>query len=116
MKNWLIAIVSLAAAGAAVAKLPPPSEEAKTAAELAKAKAAWSDKVAAYQLCKAQDKLADRYHKEKGGKKSADTPACADPGAFVPPTAAAPAAAAPAAPAAAAPAAQATAQAAPAKK
>jgi hypothetical protein len=112
MKNWLIAIVSVAAAGTALAKLPAPSDEAKAAAEATKAKSAWSDKVAAYQLCQSQDKLASRYLKEKGKSKSAvETPACADPGPYVAPVAAAPAAAgaAPAAPAATAPAAPAAA-------
>ena len=35
----------------AQAKLPPPSPEAQASAAQAKLKAAWSDKVAAYQLC-----------------------------------------------------------------
>ena len=35
----------------ALAKLPPPSDEAKAKAAEAAAKAAWSDKVGAYQLC-----------------------------------------------------------------
>ena len=88
------------AAGAAFAKLPPLSDEAKAKADEAKAKTAWSDKVAAYQLCKASDRVAARTLAEakKAGKPVGEvvaTPACADPGPFVytPPEAAAPAAA-----------------------
>jgi hypothetical protein len=87
------AVLSLAS-GLAVAKLPAPTEEQKAKAEVDKAKAAWSDKVAAFQLCKAQDKAAAAY--QAGGKGAHTQPGtpCADPGPFVPP---APAAAAPAA-------------------
>lgn len=67
--------------GVAQAKLPPPSEEAKAKAEEAKAKAAHGDKVSAYQLCKSQDKVAERYQKKgKGAKPAAST--CQDPGPF----------------------------------
>jgi len=99
------------------AKLPPPTPEAKAAADLAKAKAAHGDKVAAYQLCLAQDKVAKKYKQTGKDVKMVETPPCKDPGKFVPPeeTAAAPAAAAPAG-AAKAPAATAAAPAAPAKK
>jgi hypothetical protein len=102
----------------AQAKLPPPSPEAKLKADEAKAKTAWSDKVAAFQLCKSQERAAANYQKTakaagKEIKPATETPACADPGPFVPPpvvAASAPAASAPAAtqvaaqPAAAAPA------------
>jgi hypothetical protein len=85
-----------------LAKLPDPSPEAKEAADLAKAKTAWSDKVAAYKLCQAQNKVAKVYSVKA---KVVDTPACADPGEFVAPTAnAAPAAATTPAPVAAKPA------------
>lgn len=96
--------------GIAFAKLPTPvlTDEAKAKAEEAKAKAAHGNKVEAYKLCKAMDKSAAHYYKtaaaaKKETKPPVDTPACADPGPFVPPVAgAAPAtpAAAPAAPAA----------------
>jgi hypothetical protein len=91
MKKTTIALVALAVSGAAFAKLPPQSEQAKAAAEAAKHKTAWSDKVAAYQLCVVQDKVAARYFKEKktGGKPSGDIPACANPGPYVPPEASA---------------------------
>lgn len=115
-----LAIVSmtLAVAGSAFAKLPAPTPEKAPAAAAAKDKAAWGDKVAAYQLCKSQDKVADYYrkHKEGASKQTVETPACADPGPYVAPAApAAPAASAvPAAPAA--PVANAAQAAAPAKK
>jgi hypothetical protein len=69
---------------AGFAKLPDPSPEAKEATELAKAKAAHSDKVAAFKLCEAQNKVAKSYASKD---KVVQTPACADPGEFIPPTA-----------------------------
>lgn len=84
--------------GSVMAKLPAPSDEAKLKALETKQKTAHGDKVAAFQLCKSQDKAAERYRK---GAKDAGavvaTPKCEDPGpfVFVPPEAA------PAAPAAA---------------
>jgi hypothetical protein len=73
---------------AALAKLPPPSEEAKAKAAEAAAKTEWSNKVAAYQLCKSMDKVAAEYFAEskqagKDVKPAAATPPCADPGPFV---------------------------------
>jgi hypothetical protein len=85
MKKLTFAMMILAMSGAALAKLPAPSDEAKAAADAAKDKAAWSDKVAAYQLCQSQDKVAAHYFKTKksGGKPSVETPACANPGPYV---------------------------------
>ena len=81
------------AASSVMAALPPLSPEAQEAAALAKAKTAYGDKVGAYQLCQAQNRVADRF-KVAG----APTPAaCTAPPPFVAPVAAAPAA--PAAPA-----------------
>jgi hypothetical protein len=102
MRQVLFALITTAVAGAAVAKLPPPSDEAKTKAAEAAAKTAHGNKVAAYQLCRSMEKVAARYQAEAGkaGKavnKPTETPACADPGPFVPSGGAAPAAAAPAA-------------------
>jgi hypothetical protein len=101
------------------AKLPAPSEEAKAKAAEAAAKTAHGNKVADFQLCKSMDKVAVKYQASmkaanKETKPATETPACADPGAFVWPVPAAPAAAAPVAPAPAATAAPAAA--APAKK
>ena len=94
---------------AAVAKLPPPSDEAKAKAAEAAAKTAWGGKVEAYQLCKSQDAVAAAYYADmkkagKDAKPPVATPACADPGPFVyaPPAAASAPAAAASAPAVAA--------------
>ena len=79
--------------GLAYAKLPPPSEEAKAKADEAKAKADYGDKVGAYKLCLAQNRVADNYLKAKGQKPQLAV--CQDPGPFgAAPPAAAPAAAA----------------------
>jgi hypothetical protein len=90
MKKVWIAIAGIAfaltQAGAALAKLPEPSPEAKAKAAEAKEKAAWTDKVAAYQLCKAQDRSVAHYRKDKNVQPKADAPAlpaCQDPGPFV---------------------------------
>lgn len=73
-------------AGAASAKLPPPSDEAKAKAAETAAKNAWNDKVGAFKLCKSMDQVAATYAAEakKAGKevKPTATPPCADPGAF----------------------------------
>lgn len=83
-------------AGLAYAKLPPPSEEAKAKADEAKAKTEYGDKVGAYKLCLAQNRVAENYLKAKSQKPQLT--ACQDPGPFgaAPPAAApAPAAAMP---------------------
>jgi len=77
----------------AVAKLPPLTDDAKAKAAEAAAKTAWSDKVASFQLCKAMNKAAASYQvaMKQAGKPAAtpvETPACADPGAYVSPAAA----------------------------
>jgi hypothetical protein len=78
------AILSLTS-GLAGAKLPAPTDEQKAQAALAKAKAAWGDKVAAFQTCKAQDKVVASY--QAGGKAAHAQPGapCVDPGPFVAP-------------------------------
>ena len=98
MKQSLTALVLALIGSAALAQLPPPSEEAKAKADETTAKAAHTAKVEAFALCKSQDKVAahvQKTNKAKAGKPVA-TPACADPGPFVytpaPPAAAAPAA------------------------
>ena len=86
-----IAAVFLSAAllaAPAFAKLPPPTDEAKAAAAEAAAKNAWADKVGAYKLCLAQDRVVAVY---RNNAKAAGTPAptpvatppCADPGPYV---------------------------------
>jgi hypothetical protein len=62
---------------------PPPVDPAK-AAEAA-AKAAWSTKVSAWQLCRVQDRVAARFGKHAEGAAPAST--CVDPGPFVAPEA-----------------------------
>jgi len=105
MKKTLLALAAAAFAFAVSAKLPAPDDAAKAKAAEAAAKAAWQAKVDAFQLCKAQDKVAAKYGRH-GGKAapaaastakpaasaasgSAPTPAvasapppCADPGPF----------------------------------
>lgn len=73
--------------GAAWAKLPAPSDEAKAKAADAAAKAAHAGKVASYQLCQSMDRVAAAYvaGAKKAGKEvkpATPTPACADPGPF----------------------------------
>ncbi|WP_354682082.1 hypothetical protein [Cupriavidus necator] len=93
----LIALATFATfATGALAKLPPPTEAQQAKTAETKARAAWSDKVASYQLCRAQDKTASHYYADrkaqgKDARTPAQTAACADPGPFVPPAAAAPA-------------------------
>jgi hypothetical protein len=71
----------------ALAKLPPLSDEAKAKAAEAAAKAAWTGKVDAFQLCKSQDKVAAAYYKTaqaagKPTKPPTAAAACAEPGPF----------------------------------
>ena len=90
-----LTLVLLLAAGTASATLPVPSDAAKAntldnARQMAEAaaKAAHACKVANFQLCKVQDKVAADYmaRSKKAGtavKPAVATPACADPGPFV---------------------------------
>jgi len=83
-------LIAMSVATSASAILPPPTAEAKAQATIAAAKSAWSDKVSAYQLCVVGDRLAVKYRQSlKASMKDipppAATPACADPGPFVPP-------------------------------
>jgi hypothetical protein len=88
MKQLAISVVAALAAAGAAAKLPPPDDAAKAKAAETAAKAKWSDSVAAFQLCKAQDRVAAAYRaqaQKQGTPASApaQTPACQDPGPFV---------------------------------
>ena len=72
-------------ASVAFAALPPLTPEAQEAAALAKAKTAYGDKVGAFKLCQAQNKVADQF-------RVPGTPApaaCVAPPPFVAPVAAA---------------------------
>ena len=85
MKKIIAFTLCAFAATSVMAALPPLSPEAQEAATLAKAKAAYGDKVGAYQLCQSQNRVADRF-------KMSGTPApaaCAAPPPFVAPVAAA---------------------------
>ncbi len=106
MLKSVFVVAILAISGAAFAKLPTPvlTEEAKTKAAETTAKTAHGNKVANFQLCKSMDKTAAHYYKTakasgKDAKPAVETPACADPGAFVFPVPAAPVAALTGAPA-----------------
>jgi hypothetical protein len=86
MKKMLFSCALLAVAAAAMAKLPPPDEATKAKAAETAAKAAWQAKVDAYQLCKAQDRVAASYGKGAGklvpvAAKSASAPVAAKPAA-----------------------------------
>ncbi|HSW20235.1 MAG TPA: hypothetical protein VLJ86_23640 [Ramlibacter sp.] len=106
MNRFLVSTVLVAAGGLAFAKLPPPDDATKAKAAETTAKAAWQAKVDAYQLCKAQDKVAAQYMKTAGKTVAKETkpaapatqppvaagsgapvaaaqlPPCADPGPF----------------------------------
>lgn len=79
-------VLACAAPLAALAKLPPPSPEAKAKADEAKAKTGWTDKVGAFQLCKAQDRTVAAYAKASGKAvpPPSATPPCTDPGPYTP--------------------------------
>ncbi|MBC5765441.1 hypothetical protein [Ramlibacter albus] len=77
MTKTLLALAALAIGGAASAKLPPLDDAAKAKAAETTARAAWQAKVDAFQLCKAQDKVAAAYR--KGGGKAAPAASAAKP-------------------------------------
>ena len=90
MKHVLIAAAAALFTVAVQAKLPvaPMDDAAKAKAAEAAAKTAHGNKVAAFRLCKSMDRTAAHYYKNakctgKDTKPPVDTPACADPGAFV---------------------------------
>lgn len=106
MKNIVFAVVLGLTGMAAMAKIPAPvlDDAGKAKAAEAAAKTAWAGKLDAFQLCKAQDRVAAHATKTakangKEIKPAKETPACADPGAFVSAPVSAPTAPAPAAPA-----------------
>jgi hypothetical protein len=87
MKNLLIATLLAGVSVAALAKLPPLSDEAKAKAAETAAKTAWSGKADNYLLCKSLDKVAASYYQTakaagKDTKPPTATPPCADPGAY----------------------------------
>ena len=81
----LLALAASLAAAPALAKLPPLSDEAKLKAAEAAARSAWIDKVGAYQLCQAMDRVAVSYRSSAAAASAAAataTPPCGDPGPF----------------------------------
>ena len=85
MKKIIAFTFCALASTAAFATLPPLTPEAQEAANLAKAKAAYGDRVGAYKLCLAQNKVADQF-------RMPGTPApgaCTAPPPFVAPVTAA---------------------------
>jgi hypothetical protein len=104
LKHIIIAVCGLAFSAVGLAKLPAPTPEQQAAAAMNAAKAAHAGKVDAYTLCMSQAKVADAYVQQQkaSGKVFTPeaTPACVNPGPFVPPAATPVAAAAPAQPAA----------------
>ena len=85
MKKLIAITLCSFVSAAAFAALPPLTPEAQEAATLAKAKAAYGDRMGAFQLCQAQNKVADRF-------RVSGTPApaaCVAPPPFVAPVAAA---------------------------
>ena len=80
MKRFLIHRVLVAACGAGAApSCRLPDDAAKAKAAEAAAKAAWQAKVDAYQLCKAQDKVAAQYMQDQSGKHGRHDGAAATP-------------------------------------
>ena len=84
----ICAAIVAACCGSAMAKLPPPTDEAKAKAAETASKSAWTDKVGVYKTCLVMDRVADAYRRDaKNAGKDAPaptpTPACADPGPYV---------------------------------
>ena len=86
----VIAVAAAAfAVGSALAKLPPLNDEAKAKAAETASRQAWTDKVGAYQVCQAMDRVAATYRARAlaAGKPASapeQTPGCADPGPYAP--------------------------------
>lgn len=91
MRGMLLAVSVAVLAGAASAKLPPPSDEAKAKGEEAKVKAAEAAKKGAEDLTKSQDQVAAHYIKNMKAKGVTVKPTPIPPPAAAPGPAAAPA-------------------------
>jgi hypothetical protein len=91
MKNIWIAGVLAGACVASLAKIPPPvlDDAAKLKAAETAAKTAWQGKLDAFQLCKAQDRVAAVYRKSAGATQVKATSTTAATAAAAAPTAAA---------------------------
>ena len=87
LQQLLVTAGALLIGTVVLAKLPPPSEEAKTKAAETAARAAWTGKIDAYLSCKSQDRVAAHYYQtakaaNKDARAPTATPPCSDPGAF----------------------------------
>lgn len=87
MKKLLMTVCLAGLPLLSLAKLPALSDEAKAKAAETAAKAAWTGKVDAFLLCKAQDKVAASYFSSakaagKVTKTPTAAPACTEPGPF----------------------------------
>ena len=85
-----IALLAVGFTAYVSAKLPPVTDAAKAAAAETAGKAAWTDKVGAYQLCRAIDRTAEAYRSslKAAGREvpaAVATPPCTDPGPYVSP-------------------------------
>ena len=69
LAQLLVVLLAALIAASAFAKLPPPTDEAKLIAAEGAAKAAWADKVGAYQLCNTTDRIADAHCKRAAIKR-----------------------------------------------
>lgn len=85
MKRTFAALLIMAAVSPHAAWAATAQEQAKMAE--VKARAAWTDKVSAYQLCQVQDEVAAQYRARlastgQTAPQPVATPACTDPGPF----------------------------------
>lgn len=81
MKRLFVGSVCIIGSTVALASLPPPTPQQVEAAELAKARTAYANVVANFQLCQSINAVAMKY-------KTASTPnpaPCVAPPPFVPP-------------------------------
>jgi hypothetical protein len=89
MRHALAVALFAGLAGAASAKLPPLSDEAKAKAAETAARGAWTEKVGAYKMCLSMDRVAEVYRTSskalgKDAPPPVAMPPCADPGPYVP--------------------------------
>jgi hypothetical protein len=90
--KWNVIVLAAGAmfcmAGVASAKLPAPTDAQKAAAAEAAAKTAHANKVAAYRLCEAENRIQARYIEEQKAKGRTVTPqlvkGCENPGPYQP--------------------------------
>ena len=82
--NRILSVAVTLVALPVLAKLPPPTDEAKAKAAEAAVRTAWANKVADFKLCQSMDRVATKYRAAgMEAKPALPTPACVDPGPFV---------------------------------